>query len=286
MKKIAVVTDSTACIPQELKNNLPIYVLPAHVIWGEKTYKDGVDIQPTEFFLRLKTTTETPRTSQVTTQEFVHCYRNLLEQGFEILSIHVSGRVSGMIDSAKQAAQEIASGKIVIVDSMTSSAAMAFQVVEAARAVIKGAALKECVAIAEKIRAHTHIYFIPGTLEFLHRGGRIGGAAAFLGSLLKIHPILETRNGIIDAVERVRTMSRAMQRVVELIDQKVGDCKHIRLAGLYADIPQLAQQLLEIASVRLGKHRIKETFISTISPTLGVHIGPGAVGMAFLYSND
>lgn len=286
MRKIAIVTDSTACIPSEFIHNLPVFILPVYVIWGNKTYKDGIDIFPDEFYTRLKNEPESPRTSQISIQEFVNCYRSLIDQGYEILSIHVSGRVSGTVNAALQAVRELASDRIAVFDSMTSAAAQAFQVLAAARSAVQGATIRECLAIVEKIRAHSHTYFIPGSLEYLRRGGRIGGAAAFIGSMLKIHPILEARNGVIEAVERVRTLSRAMQRAAQLVEQLVDNSKHIRLAGLYADIPILGQQLLDLTTARLGIQRIKHTFTSTISPALGVHIGPGSVGIAVNYCED
>lgn len=286
MSKVAIVTDSTVSIPSDVSNGLPIHIIPVRLVWGDKSYADNIDLQPAEFYNRLKIEKETPRTSQITTFEFVEQYKKILDQGYEILSIHVSSRVSGTINSAMQAIRELATNRITVLDSLTGAAAMGFQVIEAARAAVSGATVQECLALAERVRDHCHIYFVPGTLEFLHRGGRIGGAATFLGSVLKIHPILETRNGVIEAVERVRTMSRAMQRVVELVEQRVGQCKSIRLAGLYADIPQLADQLVEVAHHRLGIERIKQTFKTTISPALGTHIGPGSVGIAYTYYND
>jgi len=284
MTKVAIVTDSTVHIPKDHFDGLPISIIPLHITWGNKSYRDGVDITPEEFFTRLRIDKEIPHTSQIPLQEFVAHYKNLLEQGFEILSIHISGRVSGTIETARQAVLELAAHeKIALLDSRTGSAAMAFQVIEAAKAAVTGAPLAECLRIAEKIREKVHIYFIPGALDSLYRGGRIGGAAAFFGSILQVLPILETREGMIDAVERVRTMRRAMQRVVELCEARIKGCNKISLVGLYADIPELADQLLEIIRERISSERIAQMFTTTISPAIGVHIGPGSVGLAYMY---
>ncbi len=162
---------------------------------------------------------------------------------------------------------------------------MAFMVLHAAQAAVNGASLTECTEIAENVRKHSNIYFVPGSLEFLYRGGRIGGAATFLGSVLQIKPILKTREGIIDAAEKVRTFGRAMQRVIELVGQEVGDSKYIEIAGLYADIPELAEKLVENAREYLGVDRVVNAFVTTISPVLGTYIGTGSVGLAFTYSD-
>ncbi len=285
MRNVIIITDSSAYLPPFQTDSLPVDVIPLYLIWEGKSYADGIDLQPEDFFRRLADSPEMPRTSQIPLQTFLNVYRRWLEKGYDILSIHISGKVSGTVAAAMQAARELAAEKIRVFDSLTGAAAMAFQVVEAARAAAQGAPLAECERIARKIRDVSHTYFIPGTLEFLHRGGRIGGAAALLGSALKIHPILETRNGVIEACEKVRTMSRAMQRMVELMERKVGSCSRVMAASLYADIPELAETLLHLVKERLG-NRIQQTWFSTISPVIGAHIGPGAVGMAFACQED
>ncbi len=287
MAKVAIVTDSTVQVPSEHFAGLPISIIPMHITWGETSYRDGVDINSEDFFKKLKTAKDLPHTSQIPAHDFFVLYKELLEKGYEILSIHISGKVSNALEAGRNAAIELgATDKIALLDSRTGSAAMAFQVIGAARAAASGAPLTECLRIAEKIRDKVHIYFIPGALDSLYRGGRIGGAAAFLGSVLKILPILETKEGIIGAVERVRTMRRAMQRLVELCEQRVDGCSKISLAGLYADIPELAEQLLAMLREKIGPERISQVFTTTISPALAVHIGPGSVGLAAMYCAD
>jgi len=285
MGKVAIVTDSTVHVPKGHFEGLPISIIPLHITWGDQSYRDGVDITPEEFFHRLQTEKELPHTSQIPLPEFIALYKNLLEQGFEILSIHISGRVSNTLEMARQAARELSAlDKITTLDSLTGSAAMAFQVVGAAKAAIVGATLAECTRIAEKIRERAHIYFVPGALDSLYHGGRIGGAAAFFGSVLQILPILEPKEGVIAAVERVRTMRHAMHRMVELFEARIKDCNRLVIAGLYADLPELADQLLEIIRSRIDPERIVQIFTTTISPALGVHIGPGSVGLAFTHN--
>jgi len=283
MGKVAIVTDSTSTIPAELINGYPIFTLPLQVIWGEQVLHDGVDISPDEFYARLKTDHRHPTTSQATPAAFRELYLKLLKNDYDILSIHISSKLSGTIDSATKARESISKANIEIVDSNTTSMEMGFHILAAARLAAQGATLQECRSAAEQARSHTHIYFVLSTLEYLRRGGRIGGAAAFMGSVLNLKPILEVHNGHIGAVERVRTMNKALDRLLELVESKV-DKEHgpLRLAVLHADTPDEAQALLNRTCERFGPSLVSEALVSRISPVLGVHTGPGALGLTFM----
>jgi DegV family protein with EDD domain len=178
MPKVAVVTDSTAYFPENMLRGLPVYSLPLQVIWGEEIYRDGVDITPQEFYTRLPESKIMPSTSQVTPVQFRDLYSRLLDEGNQIISIHISGKLSGTLDSAVQA-KPFENAAIELFDSQSSSMAMGFMVLAVARAAANAPTLKDCLAIAEKARASTDVFFAVSTLEFLHRGGRIGGAQAF-----------------------------------------------------------------------------------------------------------
>src|SRR5512139_404392 len=175
MSKIALVTDSTTYMPPELVQKYNISVAPQVLIWGDQTYKDGVDIQSGEFFTRLKTAKEMPTTSQVAVVSFQEIFKDLIDKGFEVLGILVSSKLSGTVQSALQAKELMgaAGQKINIVDSQSVAMALGFQVLAVARALEQGASLKEAVALAEKSHEHTGLFFAVDTLEFLHRGGRI-----------------------------------------------------------------------------------------------------------------
>ena len=190
MSKVAIVTDSTAYIPKELVEQNGITILPQVLIWGEETLLDGVDIQPNEFYARLKNASVMPSTSQVTIQSFENIYKDLLDKGFDILAILISNELSGTINSAVQALGSYPNAPIEIVDSQTTAMALGFQVLIAARAAEQGASLEDCKALAEKARDSVGVVFAVDTLEFLHRGGRIGGGKSFLGSLLNVKPLL------------------------------------------------------------------------------------------------
>jgi DegV family protein with EDD domain len=279
MSPVAVVTDSTTYIPDEVLTDLPITVAPQILIWGDQTYRDGVDIQPEEFYTRIKKTTVMPTTSQVTIASFNEIFDRLLDQGYDILALLVSNKLSGTIDSAIQAREMLSSNGIEIVDSYTTAMAEGYQVLTVARAAKEGASLAECVALAEKARNHTGVVFAVDTLEFLHRGGRIGGGSRFLATALNIKPILEVTGGAVEGIERVRTRKKSLERVVEIIEDRIAGRTPVRLATLHANALDDAREILEMASDRL---KPVESVFAEVSPVVGNHAGPGTVGLAFM----
>ena len=185
MAKVALVTDSTANIPKDILSQYQISVAPQELIWGEENFQDGVNIQPSEFYERLKTAKVMPSTSQVTPASFLNIFGSLLEQGYDILAILISNELSGTIASAIQAREMLKNPSIEIVDSRTTAMALGFQVLMAARAAEQGASLAEVKAVANNAVDKVGVVFAVDTLEFLHRGGRIGGGKRFLATALK-----------------------------------------------------------------------------------------------------
>jgi DegV family protein with EDD domain len=282
MTKVAIVTDSTADIPPALLEGLPIFVAPLHVILGDESFKDNVDITPAQFYERLKTDKVLPKTSQVTPGEFATLYKSLLDQDYDILSLHLSLILSNTLHSALQAKNDLHSARIECIDSLTISMPLGFQALAAARAAVQGATLLECKKLLETARLNTNILFLPATLEYLHRGGRIGGAAALFGSMLNIKPILQVINGRVEVVDRVMTMNKGLLRALDLLDEKVGNAQQVHLASVCSDNPEQAAQLLEDARLRIGAGRICESFNSSLSPVIGTHTGPGSLGIAYM----
>ncbi|MGB7875538.1 MAG: DegV family protein [Anaerolineales bacterium] len=281
MSKIAIVTDSTAYIPSDLVKQYNLTVTPQVLIWGEVTYQDGVDIQPDEFYARLKTSKVMPTTSQVSPSTMKSTFESLIEKDNVILGIFLSAKLSGTIQSAIQAIDMMGSAgeKVTFVDSNSTAMAMGFQVLAVARAVEDGASLEEAVALAEKAREHTGVYFAVDTLEFLHRGGRIGGAQRFLGTALNMKPVLAVQDGRVEAVERIRTKSKALERVLELVIEQTQGKTPIRLATLHASAEGEAKALLDKATKELNA---TESILTTVSPVVGTHAGPGTVGLAYM----
>jgi len=282
MSKVAIVTDSTANIPHELIKKYLVFITPLQVIWDEKSYLDGIEIKTQDFYQRLSTSKSMPSTSQVTPAAFLSLYEDLIRENYDVLSIHISQKLSGTLDSATQAKAQLPGARIELFDSTTTAMAMGFQVLAAARAAAMGASLNECIAVAGQARDHTGVLFTASTLEFLHRGGRIGGAARFLGTALNLKPILEVRNGRVDAVERVRNINKALDRMLELTIKRIDSRTPIRLATIHANDPENAAMLLEKARNHFGISDVDEAYISEVSPVIGTHTGPGTVGIAYM----
>lgn len=281
MSKIAVVTDSTTYMPPELVKKHNISVAPQVLIWGDQTYKDGVEMQSGEFFTRLKTTKVMPTTSQVAVISFQEIFQDLVDKGYEVLALLVSSKLSGTVQSALQARDMMGSArdKVNVVDSQSVAMALGFQALAVARAIEAGASLKEAIALAEKSYEYTGLFFAVDTLEFLHRGGRIGGAQRFIGSALNLKPILAIQDGRVEGIERIRTKSKAQDRVLELCIEKVNRRSPVRLATLHANAAEDARALLTRAEQALDP---VESIFTEVSPTVGTHAGPGTVGLAFM----
>ena len=280
MSKTAVVTDSTAYIPADLCKKLNITVVPLSVIWGDETYLDGVTIEPSEFYTRLKNSKIMPTTSQASPAAMHKAFAGLLEQGYDVMGIFISEKLSGTLDSARQARQELTSAqdKIALFDSQTIAMALGYQAIALARAAAAGASLKDCQALAEQVRPNTGVYFAVETLEFLHRGGRIGGAQRLLGSALNLKPILTIQDGKVDSADSVRTSAKAYEKVIDLVAEKCTGKSNVRLATLQANAEENARAVLNKATERLNA---VESILSAVSPAIGTHTGPGTVGLAY-----
>ncbi len=278
MSKVAIVTDSSPYIPEDLIKDNGIHVVPLTVIWGEENFYDGVDITPVEFYKRLETAKIMPSTSQPSVADFEVLFRSLHQQGYDILAVLISEVLSGTISSATQAKKMLPEANIEIVNSRSLAMALGFQVLAAARAANQGASLQECKRLALDAREKTGVIFVLDTLEFLHRGGRIGGAKRFVGTLLNIKPVLAIQDGLVTPVDSVRTQNKALNRIVELIEERTQGKKNIRLATLHANNAETARYVLDLALERIPA---VEQIFSEVSPVIGTHAGPGAVGLAY-----
>lgn len=279
MRKVAIVTDSTINLPPEIIAKYQISVIPLTLLWGNEVLMDMVDIQPEEFYSRLKVSKVMPTTSQVTPIAFTTLFGSLLEKGYDILAILLSSHLSGTMDSAIQAQKMFPGARITLFDSKSTSLALGFQVLTAARAADYGSSLEECIDLVERSRDLSGVLFVVDTLEFLHRGGRIGGAARFLGTALGLKPILELRSGRIEAIERVRTQKKAFERLIDLVEERINKRTPLHLGILDAGAPDYARTLYGMIGQRFDP---QEIIMSDVSPVIGAHAGPGTVGIAFL----
>jgi DegV family protein with EDD domain len=281
MTRVAVVTDSTAYIPGELVKQLNITIVPLILIWGEESFEDGVEMLPDDFYERMASSKIIPTTSQATMLSMKNAFESLLGQGYDVLGLFLSSKLSGTVESALQARAMLQKGqdKIAIMDSLATTMALGWPVLTAARAAEAGENLIACQKLAEKARDQTGVMFVVDTLEYLRRGGRIGGAQAMLGNILHVKPLLELQDGRIESVEKIRTKKQALTRMLDLVEEKIAGRTPIRLATVHANAETEALLLLETARQRFNPI---ESLHSPLSPVIGAHAGPGTVALAYM----
>ncbi|MCS7179276.1 MAG: DegV family protein [Anaerolineae bacterium] len=279
-RAIAVVTDSTAYLPPDVRERLDIPVIPLNVLWGEEVLKDGVDIDPPTFYRRLQTAKVMPTTSQPSAGEFVEFFRRVAEEkgANTIVGVFISSQLSGTVASAEAAKDLLSDLHIEVLDSRSTSMGQGFQAMAAAEAAQAGAPLEEVVAAARQVQQNLHILFMVDTLEFLHRGGRIGGGKRFLGTALQIKPLLGL-DGVIEGVEQVRTKKKALARMLEILREKAGARQVFRAAVVHANALEDAQALAEEVRAQL---RPEELYLAEVSPVIGTHTGPGTLGICIV----
>lgn len=279
MKKVVIVTDSTAYLPQEYVEDLGVSVVPLTFTWDGVSYRDGIDMTPDEFYTRLSKSSVLPTTSQATVGAFSSVYEQILADGNSILTLPISSGISGTINSAIQARELFKDAPIEILETKLVSMALSFQVLAAARAAKDGASLEECRQIAIKAYDHIGVFFVVDTLKYLHAGGRIGGGKRFMGTALNIKPILEIRDGKIEAVKSVISINKAVDAMIELVETAVDGRSPVRVSVFHALAEQKAIALLE----RTVNHfNAVEGILSQVSPVVGCHVGPGTLSIAYM----
>lgn len=276
-RRVAIVTDSTANLPDEIMQEYGIQVIPLTVNWSGESLLDGVDIQVDAFYNRLRTAKEMPTTSQPSVGQFVEFFQDVSKTAETIVGIFISEALSGTMDSARAAAREMADIPIELVDSKSAAMGLALIVTQAARWADEGLGYKEIAKQARELVPHIRLLFVVDTLEFLHRGGRIGGARRLLGSVLSIKPILHLLDGKIESFESVRTKKKAVARLMSVVGE-AGWGPQMHYGVLDAMAPETADEMYHEI---LSHGEPAELLRGGISPVIGTHIGPGAVGIAF-----
>lgn len=270
-RTVAIVTDSTADLEPDLASELGITVVPLTVTLAGRSYLDGVEIRASEFYQRLAAADTVASTSQPSPARFAEVYSDLLGTHDEVISLHISSRLSGTYAAASQGAEISGQGQVTVVDTEQVSMPLALLVLAAARLAEAGESAGSIHARLRPIQDAMRVYFMVGTLEFLRRGGRIGRASALVGSVLQVKPVLTLRGGEVTPVERVRTQDRALARVIELARQ--GDERLCALVG-HAGAGEAANRIAE------DLDPVAETLIvAQLGPVVGAHAGPGTVGV-------
>lgn len=279
--RVAVVTDSAASLPQELVELYGIRVIPLLMIFEQQTYRDGVDMTPAEFYQRLQRENELPTTSTPSLGEFVRAYEEAGRRRQGVVSIHLATELSQTYGAASQAAKMVGSAPVHVLDTRTALMAQGFVALVAAKAASSGADVATVIRVAQDTMRRARFFLMVDTLEYLHRGGRIGGAAALVGSALRLKPILQVTEGRVEVVERPRTRSRAIERMLELMVREVGDAP-AHLCVMHADALEAAEELRARVSTRLD---CVESYLTEFTPAVGTHTGPG-LGLAFYAGQD
>ena len=273
---VKVITDSTADLPPALAEDLGITVVPLNVHFGTEVYRDGVEITADEFYRRLVTASRLPTTSQPTPGDFLSAYDEMGQTTDEILSVHVSAKLSGTMNSATQAREEYGGAcRIEIIDSLQGSMGLGMLAIAAAEAARRGDSLDDVVTETRAAIPKVGFIGLLDTLEYLEKGGRIGKAQAFMGSLLRIKPLLTIRDGEAHPLERARTRAKGVDRMCELVQAEM-PLKD--LAVVYTTTPDEARALAQ----RLQSHLPQgEVILSQVGPVVGTYLGPGVLGVAF-----
>jgi DegV family protein with EDD domain len=283
MGNVAIVTDSTAYLPEEYLKRYGIQVVPNIVSFGTESYKDGVEISGTEFFRRVKEGPIHPTTSVASLGEFLEVYKRAARTADHIVAIFLSSKLSNTFSVGQQAAAQFAQeNKIAVdvVDSQATAMGLGFIALSAAKAANAGKSAPEVLKAAHDTVPNVGVVFTVETLEYLRRGGRVSGASAFVGGMLDLKPILRLEDGKVIPTERLRSKKKAVERVIDIVVEATKGKSPIRLATLHASVPEEAKQALEMVKQRLGG-QVEEMILSEISPSVGAHAGPGTVGLAY-----
>ena len=277
----AIVVDSTADFPQAPERFASWRVVPLYVRFGDESYRDYVELGPDEFYARLRTVEQTPSTSQPTPGDFLAVYEELRE--FErILSVHIAGKLSGTIESARAAARELGGDRVRVLDSQSASAAIAMLGLAIQRRLERGTTDDEVDALVERYRREARLLFTVDTLEFLARGGRIGRARAWAGELLNIKPILTIQEGEVVPVKRVRGNRKAFLEFESAFTGATSNSPSLRVGIAHAEAPERAEALAEL--VRQTRPAAELEVVTALGPVVGAHAGPGTVG--FFWFDD
>ena len=279
----AIVLDSTADLPDAAERFPNWRVVPLYVNFGAESLRDGLDIDPAEFYARLRNSPDFPTTSQPTPGDFLACYQEL--RAYErIFSLHVSARVSGTFASAETAAAELGHGIVRAIDTETASASIAMLALAIQRRLERGTSEEEVDGLVERYRRERGLLFTVDTLEFLQRGGRIGKAAAFAGTLLNVKPILSIREGEVEPVKRVRGERKAFAELAAALENETADEPAYRLAVAHAAAPERAAELE--ALVRERRPDADLELVVTLGAVIGAHAGPGTLALFWFRDGD
>lgn len=281
---VKIVTDSTAYLSLDLLKKYQITEVSLNVNFGDKSYPEAIKRDYHSFYEELKITKIYPTTSQPAVGDFEDAYRRLTDDGSSVISLHISGLLSGTLQSAHTAAGMLQDRDITVVDSMYTVAALGYMAKEAGKMALAGKSKGEILAQIEGMKKHSRLFFLVDTLEYLYRGGRIGGASALLGNLLQIKPILHVKDGSIDVFTKVRTREKAMRQLITEVENVVADeWNRVQIAVLHVDNIQGGEHLHQLLKEKYPEIKSE---ILPVGPVIGSHVGPGTTGIVLSKINN
>ena len=284
MTRIAIVTDSTACIPEPIMKDLNIHWVPYYIYHGDETFRDQVSLKSQEFYEWLPKLTELPKTACPGPGDYLQVYKQLADEGGyeEIVSIHMTSKGSGAYQSACTAVEmvrEVMPDLVVkVIDTLNVSMSHGWMVIEAARVAQEGKSLAEVISRVRELIPVTRMLQTADTLKYLYLGGRIGKARHLVGSLLNIKPLISMEDGIIIPLGTARSRKRAYKMMVEKVEAAVGYMGEIKIAYVHAAALDEVEKIKQLFEQRFT---IVESIITELSPALGVHTGPGTAGLCY-----
>ncbi|SDO37629.1 DegV family protein [Alkalicoccus daliensis] len=279
MSKIAIVTDSTSYIPEDLRKQQDICMIPLNVVFGEETYKEEIDITFEDFYYKMQQQEQLPTTSQPSIGLFEETFRDLGSDFDEIIVITLSSGISGTYQTAVSAAHMYEDLPIHVFDTETSCLIQGFYALEAAKMVKNKASSKEILERLEALKQSTRAYFMADDLSHLHRGGRLNGAQLFIGSMLQIKPVLHFENKMIVPYEKVRTEKKAVAKIKSLLEEDLDSGKGVSIAVIHGNCEEKAEKIKQELEEKYPDATI---YLSYFGPVIGAHLGPGSLGIGWM----
>ncbi len=276
---IKILVDSASSITPPVAATLGLHLIPIKVTFGSESFLDGVDLDAAEFYRRLTAGGPLPVTSQPSPGDFLEAFRRLTDEGSELVCVLMSHEMSGILLSAQTAREMLPQRAIHVFDTLNASTGEALLAMAAATLAAEGRPAHDILARLAVLRGQVRNYFVVDTLEFLRRGGRIGGASALLGTALRIKPILQVANGRLEPLDKVRTRPKALVRLLDLMEAQVGCERPVWCAVGHGNCPDDAAEVEQTIHTRFNCRR---TFLADVGPTISTHSGPGVLTVAMM----
>jgi DegV family protein with EDD domain len=275
---IKIVTDTTCDLLPEMVEEYDVTIVPINIQFGMDSYQEGVNMDWDLFYAKIEETGVLPTTSQPSPGAFAEVYRRLAKEGADvIISTHVTSKLSGTYQSACDAAELVKDEvKVYPHDSLAGSAALGLACMEASRMARAGKTAEEIIARLDEIRSRINVILVLENLEYPRKSGRVGGLSAALGSILNLKPLVSLEDGLLDTMETVRTRKKSLDRLLNIMEERVGTTVPINLGVIHARAPEVGQEVLSRAKARFN---CKEVYLTELCASLTVHFGPGTIGL-------